>query len=446
MQHKVTSSLFVCLSENGFSLDELVYRMKDLYEKNAFGELLRHILLLVEEFLRLKVMQGKSVPARCECGCDRLVLNGAQARTIRTGLGDINFERVSRVKCVRCGKTFSMLMRLLGIAPHQSKTSELEKLVLEEVAGDSYRRAHKSVLRMTGVTAGRSTFHNWMLRTAADEISVPDNVIGSVPGEIFADGTKCKSISPDGKPERGDIKVMIGVNARGEVFPIGTWTNHEAWEEVSRQIDERKMRFPSGTILVSDGEPGLADALAKHASAQQRCHWHLTRDTYHAMWRDGGRKTRDARPVQDALKAIFAIELPEGEFQKVSEDEKSDIEERMEKAEGYIDKLITYLRGKNYTAAADYLQRSKAYMFNYVRRWLSLGITCPRASSLIERTMREIARRVKNISYNWKADGLGKVVKIVLKIFSQPEEWEKYWQNRMNLNQSVMITFKILKT
>lgn len=209
MQHKVTSSLFVCLSENGFSLDELVYRMKDLYEKNAFGELLRHILLLVEEVLRLKVMQGKSVPARCECGCDRLVLNGAQARTIRTGLGDINFERVSRVKCVQCGKTFSMLMRLLGIAPHQSKTSELEKLVLEEVAGDSYRRAHKSVQRMTGVTAGRSTFHNWMLRTAADEISVPENVIGSVPGEIFADGTKCKSISPDGKPARGDIKVMI---------------------------------------------------------------------------------------------------------------------------------------------------------------------------------------------------------------------------------------------
>lgn len=445
MQHKVTSSLFVCLSENGFSLDELVYRMKDLFEKNAFGELLRHILLLVDEVLRLKVMQGKPVPVRCECGCEGLVLNGVQARTIRTGLGDINFERVSRVKCSKCGKTFAMLMRLLGVTPHQSKTSELEKLVLEEVAGDSYRRAHKSIQRMTGVTAGRSTFHNWMLRTAADEISVPENVIGSVPGEIFADGTKCKSIGADGKPERGDIKVMIGVNARGEVFPIGSWTHHESWDDVSRQIEARKLKFPAGTILVSDGEPGLADALSRHANAQQRCHWHLVRDTYHTMWQNGG-TSKDARPVKDALKAVFAVELPKGDFQKVSEAEKSDIEERMEKAEGHIEKLIAYLRAKNYTAAADYLQRSKAYMFNYVRRWLSMGISCPRASSLIERTMREIARRVKNISYNWKPEGLGKVVKIVLKVFSQPEEWEKYWRERMNINQSVMLTFKILKT
>jgi len=445
MQNKVTCSLGVCLLENGFSADELVCRLKDLFEEKAFGEILKHILLLVEEVLRLNVMLGKASPVKCECGCDRLTLNGGQARTINTGLGNIVLTRIARVKCRQCGKTFSPLMRFLGVAPHQSKTAELEKLVLEETAGNSYRRANKSVRKMTGITVGHSTFHNWVLKTSADEIKIPDGIIGSVPGEIFADGTKCKSIGTDGKPVRGDIKVMLGVNANGEVFPIGTWTHHENWEDISRQIDERKVKFPDGTILVSDGEPGLAEALSKHASAQQRCHWHLTRDTYHAMWQDGG-KTNDARPVQDALKAIFAVELPKDDFQKVTESEKDDIEERMEKAENHIDKLIAYLRSKRYDTAADYLQRSKAYMFNYVRRWLRLGISCPRASSLIERTMREIARRVKKISYNWKEDGLGKIVKIVLKLFSQPEEWERYWKDRMNINQSVMLSFKILKT
>lgn len=445
MQHNVTCSLDVCLLEKGFSLDELVCNLQDLFEEKAFGAILKQILLLVEAGLCLNVMLGKECPVKCECGCDRFALNGGQERTIKTGLGNVVLGRISRVKCHQCGVTFSPLMRFIGVVPYQSKTGELEKLVLEETAGNSYRRANKSIRKMTGVTVGHSTFHNWVLNTSADEIEIPDDVVGSVPGEIFADGTKCKSIGIDGKPVRGDIKVMIGVNASGEVYPIGTWTHHESWEDVSRQIDERKVKFPDGTILVSDGEPGLAEALSKHASEHQRCHWHLVHDTYHAMWQDGGR-VKDARPVQDALKTIFAIELPEENFQKVSEAEKDDIEERMENAEAHIDKLIAYLREKKYTTAADYLQRSKSYMFSYVRRWLKLGISCPRASSLIERTMREIARRVKRISYNWKPDGLEKIVKIVLKIFSQPEKWEKYWNDRMNISQSVMLTFKILKT
>lgn len=442
MQHHITSSLLVCLSENGFSLDELVIRLKALFEEKAYGEILRQILMLVEELLKVRVMQGQETPVACECGCARLVLNGGQARVFRTSLGDVTLDRTARVKCAGCGKTFALLLRFLGIDKHQSKTHELEKLVLEAVAGDTYRRANKSVRKMTGVRAGHTTFHNWVLSTAGDEITVPDGVVGSAPGEVFADGTKCKSSAKDVK---GDIKVMIGVNASGEVFPIGTWTHRETWEQISEEIDKRQLVFPDGTILVSDGEPGLADALSRHVTDQQRCHWHIVRDTYHAMWQDGG-KAGDARPVQDALKSILAIELPEGDFQKVSEEEKGEIEVRMQDAEFVIGDLIGHLRAKGFTTVADYLQRSKSYMFSYVRRWLKLGISCPRASSLIERTMREIARRTKRIAYNWKEDGLGKVAKIVLKIFSQPEEWEKYWSKLMDISQNVFLSFKIIKS
>ena len=103
------------------------------------------------------------------------------------------------------------------------------------------------------------------------------------------------------------------------------------------------------------------------------------------MWRDGATHAK-SKPIQDALKAVLAIELPSENFQKVAESEKDQIEERMETAEKQIQRLINYLREKGYDDAATYIQRSKKYLFGYVRRWLKLGISCPRASSLIERT------------------------------------------------------------
>lgn len=48
MQCNITTSLVVSLSEAGFGLDELVYRMEDLANKKAFPELLKSIILVVD--------------------------------------------------------------------------------------------------------------------------------------------------------------------------------------------------------------------------------------------------------------------------------------------------------------------------------------------------------------------------------------------------------------
>ena len=66
--------------------------------------------------------------------------------------------------------------------------------------------------------------------------------------------------------------------------------------------------------------------------------------------------------------------------------------------------------------AAGYLERARAALFSYVRRWLLLGIACPRVSSFIERTMRELGRRIKKLAYNWKETGLNKISSILLRL------------------------------
>ena len=117
----------------------------------------------------------------------------------------------------------------------------------------------------------------------------------------------------------------------------------------------------------------------------------------------------------------------------------------MVQAEKDLDMLINDIRLKGYTAAVNYLERAKHAMFGYVRRWLALGLVCPRASSFIERTMLAIGRRIKKLGYNWKDEGVGKIARIVLKLFATEGEWEEYWRKRMDLNQSVMLSFKVLK-
>lgn len=42
-------------------------------------------------------------------------------------------------------------------------------------------------------------------------------------------------------------------------------------------------------------------------------------------------------------------------------------------------------------------------------------------------------------------EGLNKVTNILLKIFASHEEWEKYWREKMDLNQKVLLNFNLEK-
>lgn len=446
MQYNITTSLIVSLSENSFGLDELIYRMEELANKKAFPQLLKTIVLLVDENLRLKVMLKQPIPEKCSCTCEHpdLVLDGGMPRKIRTRLGVVELPRITRVKCKHCGKTFVPLALMCGLEKHQTMSNELAKLVLEQCAQESYRVATGNIHEMTAAKECHSTFRRWVLKTDADEIRVPDGTMGSVPGVVYADGTKCKSIGAGGHACRGDVKVLLGVRNEGTVFPIGTWTGHETWQDISDQLDKRQVKFPDGTILVCDGEIGLAESLSKLASDEQRCQWHVQRDLYHMMRMNGG-KIKDVRPMQERLRGIMAIELPKESFAQVPEGQKASIKAKMEQAERDLDVLIGDIRSKGYTVAVNYLERAKHAMFGYVRRWLALGLVCPRASSFIERTMRAIGRRIKKLGYNWKDAGVGKIARIVLKLFATEGEWEEYWRKRMDLNQSVMLNFKVME-
>lgn len=441
MQSKISMDLLVCQSENGFSLDELVKKLSEAYENKAFSELLRTILMLTQEVLIFRILKEKKNAMEC-CPEGHLTLNGSFERNIRTSLGEFSMP-FTRVRCSKCGKTFAPLQRFIGLERYQTKTNELEKLIVEAASETSYRRAVKEIERDGKLPVAVQTAHDWVMRTNCDEIELSSQVIGNKPVQIMPDGTGFKGEGKHGEARKGDLKVVIGITTKGKIFPLGAKAG-TSWDEINREWQEKQIKLPDGSILICDGEPGLSEAFAEYASEQQRCHWHIKRDLYHAMHQNGG-NMEHYRPIAEALAGALAIELPQEDFQAVSEQEKSEIEERMERTEAAIDKLIEYFTEHGYAAAATYMSRAKIGMFGYVRRWLKWGLISPRASSMVERVMRELGRRIKKIAYGWSDKGVTKIARIILKRFADSSDWENYWDKKMNILTNVVVLVRNYK-
>ncbi len=85
---------------------------------------------------------------------------------------------------------------------------------------------------------------------------------------------------------------------------------------------------------------------------------------------------------------------------------------------------------------------AKAKMFSYVRMWLQTGLSNPRVSSMTERMMREIGRRIKKIGFNWSPEGTAKVTRIIIKRITSANEWEQHWKKKLNFKGTVKLSFE----
>lgn len=439
MQCKLSMDLEFFISEEKFSLDFFVVKLAELYEKKAFAQIIRLVLMLVQEVLVLRLIRGKG--EKCSCGSGHWQLNGDFKRRIRTRLGAVELS-FKRIQCSCCRTTFAPMQKLLKLGRYQTKTNELEKLVVENVSTLSYRKGVAVLCGNGGPSIPYHTAHDWMMKTDCDEIVLPEETLKE-PLQILPDGTGFKGSPAEGKAARGDLKVVIGVTREGTLVPMGSWAGR-SWSEIHEEWQRNKVKFAEGSIVICDGELGLAENFVGYADEVQRCQWHINRDLYHMMHHDGA-SAKEVRPVQKRLAGVMAIELPEDDFQKVNDEDKAALWKRMSSAEHEVLQLIAELEGRGYAAAATYLRRAREGMFGYVRRWLKWGLVSPKASSMVERTMRAIAQRIKKIAYGWKEKGVSKIARIILKRFANEKEWEAHWKSLFGDDLSVIILFKNLK-
>ncbi|NCF93727.1 MAG: hypothetical protein GWQ05_22630, partial [Verrucomicrobiaceae bacterium] len=81
-------------------------------------------------------------------------------------------------------------------------------------------------------------------------------------------------------------------------------------------------------------------------------------------------------------------------------------------------------------------------LFTYLGTWLELGIRCPRTTSLIERLMGEIGRRLKKIAFGWSESGAAKMARMVIARILNLKGWRDHWEDRKEIVGNAIIIFQ----
>ena len=210
MQSIVSLEVLTVVGENGFSLDELVISTVDLFKREGMPGLIGLILRLIDENLSMRLQQKNSdwQPSAC-CEHPHYESQDQLKRSFRTSAGLVQI-RWRRLRCCHCGKSTIPLREFLGLQAYQSKTAELEKVVIEVVSEQSYRRSSNHLETIGQIPVPKSTAHRWVVKSDCDQLDSGTETFD----QLFADGTgyKQRCNQEAGTSNRGELRIALVVS------------------------------------------------------------------------------------------------------------------------------------------------------------------------------------------------------------------------------------------
>lgn len=453
MEQQIHITVSFHLATGKVTLNEIVYRLQELREPLML-RILEHIVRSYDDLIseRLSHHRGVMTPSKRRKGLGRHVRKGdpedrfcrgrrirkrgfrKQLRTISTVFGKLRLP-IRVAECGHCGARYSPLLDALKLMPYSRKESNFEHEVIEAVIDTNYRRlieGHSIDISLGGI-------HNLVVGSDVNRLE-EQPVDTAELSAVMADGTGYKR--QQGK--RAELRSVIGVTAGGQVEPLGTFAD-TSWDEIERVVKERlKITTASAIPFIYDGEPGLDDFLADVAQSQ-RCAWHGPRGLYHSLWEDGLKKNDSQRQI-DKLKHLIGIELPQGDYQLLKDEDRKLVEEKYRSSKAEIAALIELFKDKGYHNGAVYLENLSQRIFTNIEIWLKTGVIAPRTISLLERIFREIGRRIKRIAWGWSDATVTKLSKmIILKKYSK-EKWQRYWKQKLGIDGNFKIQIEKIQT
>jgi hypothetical protein len=367
----------------------------------------------------LGLHESKKEPGhRCKCRRFKRAGYWQEERRLRGERGEVSF-RPAMVQCRGCGKRLTPVLDALELERYQTHTDLLLAKVIEAIADTSYRRSMDQLSVLAEVPVAKSTAH----RLAAS-IEMPVKQTGEE-DLLGADGTGFKKRGP----EKGQVRLVLKIGPEGEVQPVGVWAG-KSWEEIAADVADQQQG--QGRMFFSDGERGLEDWLGPLCERSQRGHWHAAREVGYALW-DDKMPFKERRQRQKQVGELIALEIPEEDIEWVSEQDKTHLRYRITQAEEQLDELCQEFENQGYPKASTYLKRARDQLFSHLRLWLDTGIIAPRTTSIVENLIRELVRRLKKIGWNWSDEGATRMGRIVMIRRYDPEEWYRYWNQRINL-------------
>ena len=450
MEQEIHITLRFNLATGKVGLNEIIYKLKELQDPLML-KILEEILRGYDDLICERLSRTDKYPSKARKGLGRHLRRGdpqerfCRGRKIRkrgyrknnrrfsTVFGKLDL-RLRVVQCCNCGAYYSPLLSALKVGRYARREMNFEHEVIEAVIDTNYRR----LIDGRSIDISLGGIHNIVVGSDIDQtfqepVSVEDL------SAIMADGTGVKQQ----KGRKGELRAVIGITKAGRVEPLGSFTNTE-WPEIERNIKERiKEAEPYNIPFIYDGEPGLDDFLCDVAESQ-RCTWHGPRGLYHALWEDGLKK-KESQPETDKIKQLIGIELPEGDFEILREEDKEQVKSRYESSKSEIKELIKTFQEKGYRHGASYLENLSERLFTNIELWLKTGVIFPKTTSLLERLFREIGRRLKRIAWGWSDKAVTNMSKMIMIRQYSREKWEQYWKEKLGIKGYFDIQFRSIK-
>lgn len=425
------------ISLKDFSFSQLIIAVKELFDTEGVPGFVKALMTLIEHRV---IKSGVACP---HCESVKFHLHGKAEKQLKTSIG-IVYLTLARVICLECKKTYSPMMKLFDVDQYSRKSREFEKLVLETITQQSFRRASKNLNDTVGVITPHTTLHNWFHKTDSINMNVNKKV-----DFLIADGTGYKKHYDDKNSNRGEIRVVIGYNNNGDVIPFGAWSR-ASWKNIGKYLKSAnhpspdKIKFnPIAKTLITDGEIELVDSLKKLAHNHQRCLFHMTHELVPLLqYRDYTSKDTAVK-LSEELNSLLYIDLPEVNTDPLkSMEDRLKIELELKKMTSAIDQFINELKLRGYHKAKVFVENSKSQLFTYITNWIKTGISNPKVTSLVERTMREIKRRIKKIGFAWSEKGAEKMTRLVLlQMSTTKQHWDNHWINKTGSNANIKLSF-----
>ena len=142
---------------------------------------------------------------------------------------------------------------------------------------------------------------------------------------------------------------------------------------------------------------------------------------------------------------MIGIELPEGDFEILKEEDKEQVKTSYEKSKAEIKELVQTFYSKGYRHGASYLEKLSDRIFTNIELWLKTGVIAPKTTSLLERLFRELGRRLKKIAWGWSDMGATNISKMIMIRQYSREKWEQYWRNKLGIKNYFNIHIESVK-
>jgi len=438
MKRKITITLQFDLAIGKVNLNEIVYRLKELRDPLML-RVLEEILKSYDDLISEHLSQTKIYPSKFRKGLGRHIRRDdpkerfcrgrkirkrgyrSEPRRFSTVFGKL-YLPIRVAECLKCGARYSPLLSALQIGQYSRKEMNFEHEIVKAVIDTNYRR----LIEGRSIDISLGGIHNIVVGSDIDE-TFQEPVSAHDLSGIIADGTGVKQH----RGRKGELRNVIGITKAGRVEPLGSFTN-TPWPEIERIVKERIKEAQSYNIpFIYDGEPGLDDFLA-YVAESQRCTWHGPRGLYHALWQDGLKK-KDSQLETDKIKQLIGIELPDGDFEILKEEDKEQVKDKYESSKSEIKDLIKTFYQKGYKNGASYLEKLSDRLFTNIELWLKTGVIAPKTTSLLERVFREIGRRLKRIAWGWSDTAVTNISKMIMIKQYSKDKWEKYWKEKLGI-------------